>query len=102
MMGLFDNMGSKLSGGIEAAKRGFSFAADKTKKGANVAKIQVEIRMEDGKRKNLYADLGKHVFDLMNNGVFDMANDGKIKNLIESIRKSDDQLLKLNEELKLV
>ena len=99
-MGLWDNVRSKFGEGMDAAKKGLSFAADKTKKGANVAKIQVEIRMEEGKRKNNQAELGKHVFGLMNNGVFDMSNDAKIKSIMDDIRRSDDSILKLNEELK--
>ena len=101
-MSFLDDIRSKLGEGMEAAKKGVFFAAAKTKKGANIAKIQVEIRLEDGKLNKHRAELGQHVFNLMNNGVFDMSNDAKIKAIMEEIRKSEDRILKLNEEMRSV
>jgi len=99
-MALFDDLKSKLNEGVEAAKKGLSFAADKTKKGANIAKIQVEIKLEESKLNRNHAELGKHVYKLMSNGVYDMSNDAEIKKNMESISKAEDMILKYKEEMK--
>ena len=96
-MSFLDDLRSRLGKSVEVAKKGLSFAASKTKKGANIAKIQVEIRLEEGRLNKHNAELGKHVFNLINNGVFDMSNDATIKDIMEEIRKSEDRILKLNE-----
>ena len=99
-MSFMDDMRSKLGDGLNIAKKGVFFAADKTKKGANIAKIQVEIKLEEGRAYKLQAELGKHVHNLMDNGVFDMSNDATIKGIMENIKKSEDKILKSKEELK--
>jgi len=99
-MALWDDVQSKMKEGVENLKKGLTFAADKTKKGANVARVQVEMKMEEGKLNKLHAELGKHVYGLISNGVFDMSNDATIKNNMDSIRKIEDNILKLKENLK--
>ena len=99
-MGLMEEMKIKLNEGMEKLKQGASFAADKTKKGANIARIQLEIKIEEGKINKSHAQLGKHVFGLMNNGVFDMSNDEAIKNIMEEIKKCEDSILKQKEKMK--
>ena len=101
-MSLMDDMKSKLEKGMEKAKKGLSIAADKTKKGANIAKYQVEIKVEETKLLRHYADLGRHVSELMNNGVYDMSNDAKIKQIMDQIKKADDAIMKYKEEEKKV
>lgn len=102
-MVLWDDIRSKLKldEAVDNIKKGFSFAADKTKKGATSARVQVQVRIERGKINKLYGDLGKYSFGLMSNGVFDMSNDTTIKKIVDDIKKSEDAILKLHEEMKL-
>ena len=99
-MGIFDNLGDKVKEGIEKAKKGLNIAADKTKEGANIAKYQVEIKIEENKLHKAQGNLGKHVFNLINNGVNDMSNDATIRTIMEEIRKIEDTILKYKEEMK--
>lgn len=98
----FDKIKKGLKEGLETAKDGIEFAAEKSSKTIEIQKNKAQIMSINSKIKGLYCDLGKKAYTLKNSSLaeIDELKDffEQIDSLLENIKEKELEIEKIKNE----